>query len=239
MGSLREHSVEDVGLVLRACNGIITHTAEALDCTPVTVNRFITKYPELKPYVKVPEGRGGGSLMAGDIAGEGYHSPTPQDIADSILRNRGNINAVARELNYRSTAAVRIACRKHRVCKEALDDARGEVVFNAQDNIFDAVEEGHLGASKYLLDRLGKDMGYTQRTEVDKRVQNVHSLDQASTSQLIEALRTQSESGALEGIEDAEYEELVEDLQELAGDSIMDESGDETPLLEEEVMADA
>lgn len=119
--------------------------------------------------------------------------PTKYDPARtlaSLIKHEGDITSVIAELKISRNTFYNWK-RTHRTLSDALDKIRDisvdSRVDKAEENVFNAVDQGDLKASKFVLDRLGKDLGYTTRIE---RVEpGIAELDRASTHQLLDALR--------------------------------------------------
>lgn len=106
-----------------------------------------------------------------------------QKIAEALITLRGNLTRVAEEVGLESYQSVRYHIARSIYLTQVFNAARERVVDRAEDNVFDAVEDGNLNYSWKLLQTLGKDRGYTERREVDSHV--VHETRNAKTSDLI------------------------------------------------------
>jgi len=151
------------------------------------------------------------------------------DLAQAIMDCKGILTKVAERVGLGSGAAVRHHIARNPRLREVFNSARERVIDTAEDNVFQAVEEGNLAYSWKVLQTLGKDRGYTERREVEQ--QHVHSVDQASTDKLIEALNA---AAAMPEAIEAEFRELspeshslvMEALAEAAPPSADDDSSD-------------
>lgn len=151
------------------------------------------------------------------------------DLAQAIMDCKGILTKVAERVGLGSGAAVRHHIARNPRLREVFNSARERVIDTAEDNVFQAVEEGNLAYSWKVLQTLGKDRGYTERREVEQ--QHVHSVDQASTDKLIEALNA---AAAMPEAIEAEFRELspeshslvMEALAEAAPQSADDDSSD-------------
>jgi len=151
------------------------------------------------------------------------------DLAQAIMDCKGTLTKVAERVGLGSGAAVRHHIARNPRLREVFNSARERVIDTAEDNVFQAVEEGNLAYSWKVLQTLGKDRGYTERREVEQ--QHVHSVDQASTDKLIEALNA---AAAMPEAIEAEFRELspeshslvMEALAEAAPPSADDDSSD-------------
>jgi hypothetical protein len=138
--------------------------------------------------------------------------PVKADIINSIKRHRGILTKVAEELGYAGATSLLNWVRKDPEVRAAYEEARYAIVDKSEENVFDAIHGGDPRMSQFILKTLGKDRGYTERMEHDNRHEHVHSLDEASTDQLIDMLRSEMLAG---GAIEAEFEVLEADLREL------------------------
>lgn len=91
--------------------------------------------------------------------------PVSDDAIYVALQNhKGNISAVARDLD-RSPAVIRKRVKEHKELNALHDELRQAVIDKAEDNIFEAVEKGDLVQSALIVRTLGKDRGWSPRTE--------------------------------------------------------------------------
>ena len=145
------------------------------------------------------------------------------DIAEAIVECRGILSKVAERVGLGSGAAVRHHIGRNPRLREVFNEAREKVVDTAEDNVFQAVDEGNLAYSWKVLQTLGKDRGYTERREVEQ--QHVHSVDQASTDKLIEALN--SAAAMPEAIE-AEFRDLSPEKHSLVMEALSEAAPEST-----------
>jgi hypothetical protein len=82
------------------------------------------------------------------------------DIFDALERSRGNIGAAARELGVRR-ALVASRIDKEPELASLIEDFRQSTVDTAEDNVHKDVEKGDPTASRFILQSIGKDRGYT------------------------------------------------------------------------------
>ena len=104
-------------------------------------------------------------------------------LAAAITKHRGVLSLVAQEVGLGSGVSVRYHIGRNPRLKQVFLEAREGVVDVAEDNVFRAVETGHLETSKWLLKTLGKDRGYTERREIEAT--HVRGVDRASTGELV------------------------------------------------------
>ena len=137
------------------------------------------------------------------------------EIAVSIMDRKGILSRVAKDVGLDSAAAVRYHIARNPRLKEIFEESRERVIDTAEENIFTAVEDGNLSYSWKLLQTLGKDRGYTERREVEQSV--IHSVDGASTQQLIDALNAAASTPQM--IE-AEFSELPAETAALVTEAL-------------------
>lgn len=83
-----------------------------------------------------------------------------------LIEELGNITAVANRLHVTRSQL------KNRIdTSPELKLAQGEIIQSildkAENNVFQAIEAGDVKESKFLLSNLGKDRGYTTKTEIE------------------------------------------------------------------------
>lgn len=132
-------------------------------------------------------------------------------LADALLKHRGILSIVAREVGLGSAAAVRYHVARSLRLKQIFDDTRERIVDIAELNVFRAVEQGSVEDSWKLLKTLGKDRGYTERREVAGTIEhNVTHTPSASLIDLLDRLAS-SDPDAVE----AEFAILPEEERSL------------------------
>jgi transposase len=92
-----------------------------------------------------------------------HHSLAEYEAA--ITASRGLVAAAARRLGV-SRQAVYKAVQRWPELGEVVDDQRAELLDLAESKVYAAVARGNLKACCWVLDRLGKDRGYSTRVEV-------------------------------------------------------------------------
>lgn len=93
---------------------------------------------------------------------------TLQEYYDALSQTKGNISACARLLNMRrSSLKERIDASPELRAK--LEEVREEMLDKAEENVYDRVEQGDDAMTRFVLSTLGKERGYTQKTEVDNK----------------------------------------------------------------------
>jgi len=91
---------------------------------------------------------------------------TDKDIARALRKSRGVVAPAARALNVlRSNLQVRIANSEHLLkvqqqCKQVLLDDAEAIIYAA------AIEKKDVTAARYILDRLGRERGFKQTTDL-------------------------------------------------------------------------
>lgn len=91
---------------------------------------------------------------------------TPDQIVAAIQQARGLVTVAARKAGC-STETIRTYCGKYPQCAAALEEARNTILDTGEQKLFDAVERGEQWAIVFLLTRLGKSRGYTERHELE------------------------------------------------------------------------
>ena len=88
-----------------------------------------------------------------------------EDLAKALIKYGGNISATARSFNKRRRyVSERIDMSEY--LQSLKDDLRAEVIDYAEQNYVVKVMEGDMAASAFVLTTLGKDRGYTTRSEL-------------------------------------------------------------------------
>jgi len=144
-------------------------------------------------------------------------------LAEAIIKHRGILSKVAQELGMDSPVSVRYHILRCPRLKDVYLESRQGMVDTAEDNIFRAVEAGHLGYSWKLLQTLGKDRGYTERREIDSVQVHVTA---APTQRLVELLDQHAERDPVD-VETA-LAQLPETDRELLGRALRRHWKDET-----------
>lgn len=86
-------------------------------------------------------------------------------IIEALREEHGDITAVARRLEVKR-ASIRDRIQSTPELKEARDEARDGAIDKAEANIFAAVENKDLEASKFVLRTIGKDRGYVYGQQI-------------------------------------------------------------------------
>lgn len=89
-----------------------------------------------------------------------------EEVMRVAVEQRGNLTAMARELG-RSRPKLVAYVNKTPEVLALLEDIREQVVDQAEQNIYAAVDAGDLAASKFVLQTLGRDRGYVERKQVE------------------------------------------------------------------------
>jgi len=93
--------------------------------------------------------------------------PTKTKMIEAIKKNAGIIANIAMALGWRlSRDKVYRYIKKYHLENE-LENARQLLVDKAESNIVQAVSDGDLETSKFVLKTRGKDRGYTERAEIE------------------------------------------------------------------------
>lgn len=84
---------------------------------------------------------------------------TAEEYVAALNATGGLVRPAARKLGV-TRQAVYKAARTHPAVQEAIDDARADLMDLAQGNIFAEIAAGNVHWSAWLLDRLGRHLGY-------------------------------------------------------------------------------
>ena len=90
---------------------------------------------------------------------------TKKLVAAALRKKRGGVYLVASALGYSHTAIYDFL-NKYPELQALKDSFAGVTVDKAEYNLHDAVEDGDAWAIKYALSTIGKDRGYSERSEV-------------------------------------------------------------------------
>lgn len=90
---------------------------------------------------------------------------TIDEVKAALVRNRGLLNPTARDLRV-SRAALVSRVSNHDELKVLLAECRESVVDDAENKLFQALDLGEKWAIMLILQSLGKERGYTNRTEL-------------------------------------------------------------------------
>lgn len=118
-------------------------------------------------------------------------------MCETLVECGGNVSKMASKLGVSLTIARKQIMANPELMSLA-KEIREAVVDAAETNIVRAVESGDLKASVYVLDRLGRNRGYTTKTEVsvnhgdgqEEKVLNLGNLSNEQLEQLADALRS-------------------------------------------------
>lgn len=117
---------------------------------------------------------------------------TIDKVADALRVCAGNLTATAKALNLRRRALVDYVY-KHEELSDLLKELREELLDQAETNIYNLVASGDDKATRFVLGTLGKDRGYTSRSEVDAK----HSFTgEEAVNKLLEARKRAAADGA-------------------------------------------
>jgi hypothetical protein len=126
-------------------------------------------------------------------------------LAASIEKHRGILTKVAKDVGLDSTQAVRYHIARSERLQSVFEECRERILDLAEENIYEAVEEGDRMYSWKFLQTIGKDRGYVERREIEKSVS--HSIDAASTEALKALLNDRA------GVNPEEIEAVFEELE--------------------------
>lgn len=89
-----------------------------------------------------------------------------EQIAQLLEAHSGNVSAVARNLGI-SRQALYKRIRRSKKLQNALEEGRLALVGEAHEQLAKAVHAGKAWAVTFALKTLGKDLGFTERVEVE------------------------------------------------------------------------
>lgn len=92
-----------------------------------------------------------------------------QEVADALVEAKG-IKSLAAELLGCDWKTVDNYCKRYRVCQEACEVAREELVDLAESKLWVAVNAGQWPQVKYTLSTLGRKRGYGEVGDEDRPV---------------------------------------------------------------------
>lgn len=91
--------------------------------------------------------------------------PSDEDVSRELIRHRGRLTLTAKALGVNSVY-VRKRIQDNPEVQAAYRHSRDEFVDTAEDVMYSRLKDGSESAAKFVLATLGKDRGYTERTEV-------------------------------------------------------------------------
>lgn len=104
---------------------------------------------------------------------------TEEQVLLAVKKGKGNMKATAKALkkmdNSRCgwhTADRHVA--KYPAARELFEGLKQEFIDDAEQTLHDAVKGGDVQAAQYVLNTIGKDRGFTTRTEIEHKGQTVH-----------------------------------------------------------------
>lgn len=118
------------------------------------------KYPRLLDVMFVEAY----DLSASWTAADRHNNYNDEDVAVSIIRNKGNYAAVARDLN-RSRRSVQNYILQNILLRELRDDIVSTVLDDIEERYMEDALAGDGTARRFFLQTLGKDRGYVVRSE--------------------------------------------------------------------------
>jgi len=112
---------------------------------------------------------------------------TDAQIAEALRKSNGYISYAAKMLGVSHTAVSK-RIRKSEKLQEVLEEKRAEMIEFAESKLFELVEKGDTRAIIFVLKTLGKDLGWTERQEVQCRNVSVSVEIQPEESELIKKI---------------------------------------------------
>jgi len=220
IGEAAEFTEEEVRLALVEWSGYVGEAAASLGTSESCIWGHVDTYPALAEFVGAEEERPRygvpKSRRTKGVATTADDVPTAAEICASLRRHRGVPSRVAAELGYTTTSPIYRFIKTTPAIRRAYEESRTTLLDDAEGNVFDQVyhedTDTKFRAAKFVLTTLGKERGYTQRSEIDSTTTMVHSIDEASTADLLTALKEAAAQNPGE-ITDAEFSELERGLE--------------------------
>ena len=91
---------------------------------------------------------------------------TAEEIADAIRKANGMVSLAARDLGVSRMTVYRYIDR-YATVKEALTDAREQLLDMTESELFKAIKAGNVTAIMFALKTIGKDRGYVERSQIE------------------------------------------------------------------------
>lgn len=171
MAPPQQYTSDAIIAALIASSGSAPKAAAMVGCTADTIYLRADKEPEIAQYlVKTTEARTPVPPTLG-------RKPlcTDEEARVAIIKHRGILTKAARSLGYNSVASFNNRVRKTPALRQAAEEARYSLVDNAEAVVADAVDAGDVKAAQFVLTRLGKDRGWTERKEIANAHLHVHT----------------------------------------------------------------
>ena len=90
---------------------------------------------------------------------------TAADVAQAIRDTNGMVSAAARKLGVSRQTVYRYI-NQYVSVKEAVDDAREQLLDMTESKLFEAVKDGNVTAAMFVLKTVGRNRGYVERQEL-------------------------------------------------------------------------
>src|SRR5262245_33874272 len=90
---------------------------------------------------------------------------TAQQVIDALHATRGLVYLAAKRLQCDPDTVMNY-CKRHPTVEQAKHDARGELLDNAEEKLWEAVQRGEAWAIAFALKTIGKSRGYVERQEL-------------------------------------------------------------------------
>jgi AcrR family transcriptional regulator len=159
MSDKAKYTISDLAAAIRSVGASPARIAEQMGCTRGTVYAYLRKYPELRALYE---------RARGDVLDERAQYPR-EVFAEAIRQSHGVKAAVAAAVGC-SRSTVDNALDKWPELREMLDAQRALLLNKATSALVTDIDtpasEGHQRAYMFVLRTLGKDEGFTERTEV-------------------------------------------------------------------------
>ncbi len=159
MSNKRQYSITEMRQALADGGGSPSKAAEILGCTRGTIYRYMQKHPEVAQALEQERG-----------AGVVERAQYPREVFEKAIAGSHGLKSVVAARVGCSRSTVDNALERWRDLGEMLETERSRLVSMAVNalvkDIEDPASDGHQRAYTMVLKMLGKDEGFTERTEV-------------------------------------------------------------------------
>lgn len=100
---------------------------------------------------------------------------TAEEVSQTIRDANGMVSSAARKLGV-SRKTIYNYINRYVTVKEALDEAREELLDMTEAQLFKAIKGGNVTAIMFTLKTIGKDRGYVERVQQEHTIKDVSTL---------------------------------------------------------------
>lgn len=155
MSDKAKYTVSDMAAAIKRAGASPARIAAEVGCTRGTVYAYLRKYPELRALYE--------RLRGEPISDQAQYGR--EAFIKAIKDSRGIKSAVAARLGC-SRSTVDNALERWPELRQMLDYERDSIIDLAEVKLLQAVNEGEMRAILFTLETLGKERGWSKRTEV-------------------------------------------------------------------------